>query len=109
MRYTALIFIITAFFCCKAELPDADALVHEFYTARVKRLEDDRKKECIEKQVRKANAKVDSIVHQLLNKDLLDTISFPAKPLKPIKPKPIIGTVDTFEVLKKGDTDQPIK
>lgn len=80
-------------FGCGVEYPDRQALIEELYTAKVAEIRDQRRQDCLKGQVEKAKSEVDSIVHQLLNKDLLDTLNFPAKPIKPVRPEDIIGTV----------------
>ena len=93
---------ISVLFClsCTHGSYDHQTIIDEIYNAKVQNLRYQKLNDCKEKQIQKANEKVDSIVHQLLNADLLDTVSFPAKPIKPPTPKHIIGTVKKFEIGK---------
>lgn len=102
MRSIGLFIII--FFCsCSAELPDEQQLTDEFYQQHLKALKKKIYNRCRDDQIAKANIKVDSIVHRLLNADLHDTLNFPARPMKPTRPENIIGTVKKFEVEAKEE------
>lgn len=90
----SIIFLVS----CSIDLPSHQEVIDEIYNAKVADLKKQKLKDCKTKQIEKANEKVDSILHKLLNTDLLDTVSFPARPVKPPKPKHIIGTVEKFDV-----------
>lgn len=94
-----LTFLSIIIFCsCGPELPDGDKLINEIYYARVKEYEAQKAKDCKQKAIAAAEEHVDSIVHRMLNADLVDSLDFPTKPLKPSRPKSIIGKVDKFEI-----------
>jgi len=93
---TGILFLLS----CSAELPDTDLLIEEYYQNKVEDLRKTINEKCKRDQISKADAEVDSIVHRLLNADLHDTLNFPSRPTRPIRPPNIIGTVDKFEVEK---------
>ena len=94
-------FLAIIFLCllsCTSRLPDRELLTREFYTKQVLDHSMEKDKACIERAIASAGVYVDSLVDQWINEDLLDTIKFPPKPLKPEAPDPIIGTVDRFNI-----------
>lgn len=93
-----MVVVMVCFFSCTTELPDRQLLIDEIYSARVKQVEIEKRGDCRKKQLERAEAKVDSILHSLLNADLHDTLNFPARPQKPLRPDPIIGTVKKFDL-----------
>ncbi len=100
MKFLIVISILICVSCTHGS-HDHQTIIDEIYNAKVQDLRQQKLNDCREKQIEKANEKVDSIVHQLLNADLLDTLSFPAKPIKPPTPEHIIGTVKKFDVNKE--------
>lgn len=94
-----LLFVVS----CTTDLPNRDLLIKEIYDARVEQVRLQKNADCRSAQLEKAEAKVDSILHSLLNADLHDTLNFPSRPIKPSRPKHIIGTVDKFEVDSGGN------
>jgi len=93
-----LLAVLLLVVSCTTDLPDRDLLIKEIYDARVEQVKLQKNADCRSAQLKKAEAKVDSILHSLLNADLHDTLNFPSRPLKPSKPEHIIGTVGKFEV-----------
>jgi len=101
MKTLIPVFFVAVFLSvlsCAPDLPDKKELIEEIYSARVDQARIQKDADCRQKQLEKAEAKVDSILHSLLNADLHDTLNFPSRPLKPHKPDHIIGTVEKFEV-----------
>lgn len=99
MRRTVLFFLVFLV-SCSVELPDKKKLVDEYYQLKVDNLRSSINEKCRQDQIAKADADVDSIVHRLLNADLHDTLNFPARPTRPLRPENIIGTVKKFEIEK---------
>lgn len=96
MRYVCLLVIICI--SCGPDLPPRAELVDSFYQLRVKELFLQQRADCIEQIQIDAKLELDSIVHELLNADLMDTINFPTRPTRPVSPDHIIGTVKKFDV-----------
>ena len=53
---------------------------------------------CKENIIKDAKSSVDSLIDTWVNAELLDTIHFPAKPVRPYKPEPIIDKFERFEL-----------
>ncbi len=85
-------------FSCTGALPDKDELINQFYIEKLMSLHNEADASCRIRAIENAELFVDSLVDQWINADLLDTVLFPAKPLKPQAPDPIIGTVEPFEL-----------
>ncbi len=100
MRCTLLFSILVFLVGCTVELPDKEKLVDEYYQIKVDNLRATTIDKCKKEQIARADADVDSIVHRLLNADLHDTLNFPARPARPTRPDPIIGTVQKFDLEK---------
>lgn len=98
MRCILYLFILFLLSSCGTDLPDSETLVQEFYEARVSKLEYEKWEDCVYNITSEAKKDLDSIVHRLTKADLMDTIDFPSKPVRPHAPDPIIGTVKRFEV-----------
>ena len=102
------LFSISLFFClciaCSPELPDGDKIVKEIYDQRVSDYMSQQLSDCKNKAIEDAESKVDSIIHGMLSVSLVDSLDFPTKPVRPVSPEHIIGTVDRFEVKNKENT-----
>lgn len=98
MKKRLSILLLLVLGSCSPELPDSQSLIDELLESKVSDYKAKKNKECRNDALADAEAHVDSIVHRLLNLDLIDTIDFPSKPMRPRAPKHIIGTVDKFEV-----------
>lgn len=85
---------------CGLELPDSKVITKEIYDERVSQLKKERQERCKKEAFERAEAIVDSIVHDMLQIGLTDTLDFPEKPIRPEAPDHIIGTVKQFEVEK---------
>ncbi len=98
MKRIGYILIITLMaLACKPELPDSTILIKEIYDKRVAGYKNQRFKECRQEAITEAEGVVDSIVHNMLQLGLADTIYFPAKPTRPNSPNHILGTVNKFD------------
>lgn len=93
-----LIIILLLLTSCHQELPDKKKLIEQYYD--VKKNEFLRKKdEACKNEIRElAENQLDSIIDQYVKDRLLDSISFPQKPIKPIKPDHIIDKVKKFNI-----------
>ena len=98
MRKSAFIFLVLFCSACSVDLPDANTIIEEIYRQQVEEFRVRDERECRAKALSDAEAHVDSIVYQLLNADLVDSLSFPDKPIRPSAPDHIIGTVKKFDV-----------
>ena len=98
MRRIGYILIITLMaLACNPELPDSAILIKEICDKRVAEYKNQRLKECRQEAISEAETVVDSIVHNMLQLGLADTIYFPAKPTRPNSPDHILGTVNKFD------------
>ncbi len=90
--------ILSLFLCCSCQphTLDQQALIDDFYAAKCQELFAEKRGECKENIREVAKAHLDSIVHQLLKADAMDTLVFPPKPVRPVAPEHIIGTVKKF-------------
>ena len=91
-RYTTYylsLFILLILFACKSdkiERLDQEELI----TKKYDHLINERISECKNKAELEAENKVDSLIDKLLKKDLIDSIRFPDKPVRPDRPETII-------------------
>jgi len=95
-RFSTLLLLLT-FMSCGPELPDTQTIVDELYAKKKAVFVSKKLSDCKLEAIEAAEAHVDSIVHQLLNADLVDRIVFPVKPSRPEAPDHIIGTVKRWE------------
>jgi hypothetical protein len=98
MRTGGVFFFLVFLVSCSVELPDKEQLIEEYYQVKVENLRTTIIEKCRKEQIARADADVDSIVHRLLNADLHDTLNFPPRPTRPVRPDPIIGTVQKFDL-----------
>ncbi len=98
MIRTAFILFVLLCSGCTVDLPDANTIIDEIYQQQVEEYRIRDARECRAKALSDAEAHVDSIVYQLLNANLVDSLSFPDKPVRPSAPDHIIGTVKKFDV-----------
>ena len=83
---------------CGPDLPNGDKLIQEILDARIAEHISQKDKDCRAEALADAEEHVDSIVHKMLNADLVDSLEFPSRPVKPLRPDGIIGKVQKFEV-----------
>lgn len=84
-----------------------DKLVLQYYAERQSDLKKERFEICQDEIRAEAKSSIDSLIDTWVNAELIDTISFPAKPRKPIKPEAIIDKFEKFAldtVLQKKDS-----
>lgn len=98
MRTLMFLLILIPLFSCGPDLPDGDLLIKELYDQRVSEYISQKDFDCRTEAIADAEEHVDSIVHRMLNADLVDSLAFPNRPVKPVRPKPIIGKVQKFEL-----------
>lgn len=97
MKRFILFLFLLAFMSCMPQFPDTDKLVNEIYTSKVEDLNRSKWNDCLEHITQDAKQELDSIVHRLTKADLMDTIDFPSKPIRPQAPDHIIGKSDRFD------------
>lgn len=100
MRLLFVICLLLTFAACGPELPDGPLLIQEILDARIKEHIHQKDNDCKADALADAEEHVDSIVHKMLNADLVDSLEFPSRPVKPHRPDGIIGKVQKFEVEK---------
>jgi len=83
---------------CKSEGPDMDALVLQYYTERQFDLKKERFEICQDEIRSEAKSSIDSLIDTWVNAELIDTLSFPARPRKPIRPEAIIDKFEKFSL-----------
>ena len=99
MKLWSTLILLTLLTCaCRSDLPDTDTLVKEIYDQRVEEFLAQKKADCKNRALLEAESQVDSIVHDMLNIGLVDTVDFPERPLRPVSPDHIIGTVKKFDI-----------
>lgn len=100
---TALLLLI--FFCtsCGPDLPEEKALIDLYYQSKVDLLLKDKDQTCRKKASDQAIIEIDSLIDRWINTDLLDSLIFPDKPVKPRSPDHIIDKVQKFEVEELKD------
>lgn len=97
MKYLLVSFCVL-FFSCQDPLPDKKALIKQYYSEKVNKLKVDKLKQCREDILVEVEMKIDSLIDNFINADLLDTLRFPVKPVKPNHPDHIIDKVKKFDL-----------
>lgn len=64
--------------------------VEFFYKQKKSELVKEKDKECREKAILDASAYIDTIIDKIAKKQKLDTINFPSKPNRPVRPDALI-------------------
>ena len=72
---------------CSTELPDKKVLIDEYYQGFVNQLRQEKLDECREDILVEAQTEIDSLIDTWVNAELFDTIRFPSKPIRPLKPE----------------------
>lgn len=101
MKKLVLAHIVLFLLACSPELPDTDSVVQEIYAVKVEKLNQNKWNDCLDNIAKDAKNDLDSIVHRLMKADIMDTIDFPSRPVRPNSPDHIIGSVKRFEVETK--------
>lgn len=99
-----LFFILIIIFLgsCDDKLPDKNEVVQRIYESKKKNFFEKEKAKCYKELVKAAEEKLDSVIIKYVQADILDTVRFPKKPIKPIKPDHIIDKVSKFEIDTTG-------
>jgi len=87
--YGFILFCLLSFYSCKndkIERLDFQELIDKRYEKLINK----GISECKLDAENEAEKKVDSLIDKLLKKDLIDSISFPEKPIRPDRPENII-------------------
>jgi len=92
------IVILFCFYACSSDLPDKREMSKVLYDKKVQDLYKDIDGKCRFEAFKNAELHVDRLVDKWINSSIHDTIDFPPKPLKPIAPDPILGTVKRFDL-----------
>ena len=93
-------FIILILTSCRQEFPDKSKLVEQYYEIKKNAFLKKKDAACKKEIKEIAENKLDSIIDQYIKDRLLDSISFPQRPIKPHKPNHIIDQVKRFEIDK---------
>jgi len=89
-----LLFLIS----CSTELPNRQELIDFYYDAKVDNLLNEKDLQCRKRAIEAAKLSVDSLIALRFNADILDSIKFPDKPVRPDAPEHILDKVQKFEV-----------
>ena len=99
-----ILFILLVFFCaCKNDLPDTKLLSRAYFENKKKMMLEEKRQLCISRALDAAKLDVDSMIASKFNADILDSVVFPVKPMKPLTPEHIIGKVDKFDLDSVGN------
>jgi hypothetical protein len=94
-----LISISLLFLCaCNSNLPDKKNLIDQYYHEHFLSLKIEREEICNAAVLEQVKFEIDSLIDQWVNAELLDSVNFPAKPVRPPKPEHIINKVSKFEL-----------
>ena len=99
MRYIFYIVCIVLIGC--AENIDYNEEISIRVAEKTKRYTHKQLQKCKDKAAIEAENYVDSIISKWVASELVDTISIPQKPSKPVTPPAILGTVDSFPLQKE--------
>jgi len=86
------------FVSCRPELPNKGELTDLYYSTKVETLLSEKDEACQRRAIAVAKEHVDSLIAMKFNADILDTIKFPPKPVRPKAPEHIIDKVGKFEI-----------
>jgi hypothetical protein len=95
-----LLFLVPALFAACVEPLDEQAIIDNRIELKKKDYINEKTKECRSRAIEQAELHVDSLIDLWVGREVMDTLLFPKRPVKPAKPAPIIGTVQKFEVGK---------
>lgn len=94
-RYLTICLLSLVFLACE-EPRDLDSEVITEVEKKKNKYIKTEKEKCLKKATNEAEIYVDSLIANWVAKQLVDTMTIPEKPARPITPSPILGTVDTF-------------
>lgn len=98
MKQIFFISILIVFCSCSGEKLDKQALIDKYYSLKFQELQEEREALCKERILGLAQTEIDSLIDTWVNAELIDTILFPPKPLKPGKPDHILDKFQKFRV-----------
>ncbi len=96
--YIILGFIALCFIVACVEPIDEQSIIDARITKKTKEYAERRVKECRREAQDQAETYVDSLIANYVGTEVIDTFTFPDRPVRPERPDPIIGTVKKFEV-----------
>jgi hypothetical protein len=79
---------------------DEQAIIDARITKKTTEYAERRIKECRSEAHEQAETYVDSLIANYVGTEVIDTFTFPDRPVRPSRPDAIIGTVKKFEVEK---------
>ena len=91
-----IVILFLLLYSCKKELPDRKELIGRYYEEYVSQMRQEKREECEEEVLEEAQAQIDSLIDTWVNAELFDTIRFPGKPAKPVKPDDIFDEFQRF-------------
>ena len=83
---------------CQGEPIDKQSLINSYYQQRYDALSAEKSEVCKEEILKEIEVVIDSLIDTWVNAELVDTINFPGKPIKPIKPPHIINDFQKFSL-----------
>ena len=98
MMRSCVILILLLCASCSNDLPDKEKLVSQFYQQKIQEFKDEKMSMCREDIRAEVQIHIDSIIDTWINAELVDTIQFPNKPIKPIRPEVIIDKFQKFSL-----------
>ncbi len=98
MKKILSIAVIVFLLSCQNEVVDKQSLVNNYYQQRFEALASEKKEVCKEEIIKEIQIAIDSLIDTWVNAELVDTINFPGKPIKPIKPPAIINDFQKFSL-----------
>lgn len=75
---------------------DLDVEVNVLLQNKINRYKAEESERCLNKATVEAEIYVDSVIALWVSQQLVDTMTIPEKPIRPVTPEHILGTVDTF-------------
>lgn len=96
IRIVAIIFTAIVAIGCQPSF-DEQAYVQQQLEQRILALSQEKNKDCQLRAVEDAESYVDSLIDTWIGNEVMDTLAFPKRPVRPNAPKPILGTLEAFE------------
>jgi len=93
-----LVILILVCSSCRKALPDKEVLIDRFYAEKVHELKMEQEAICREALINEVKVKIDSLIDTWVNAELVDTIAFPSRPVKPIRPENILDKFERFSL-----------
>ncbi len=96
MKKGIIICLLLFVFLACEEPRDIDAEVAVELEKKINKYRSGELEKCLSKATNEAEIYVDSLIALWVSEQLVDTMTIPDKPARPITPAHILGTVDTF-------------